>query len=333
MKTRTLIAVMVTAAMLAGVATVQADVFDTLVVTNSTTLSNLVEVVGNVTVSGYLDANSYGNEAAWGALDSGGSFAGGTYAQRTASNCVGSVVIGWYAQQEAKDAGYATALGYSAQRFGINGWDSVGIGDSAQCWARNFVWTVAVGAGAQGVAYDIPISVGIGYCAQQWASNSAYSVAIGGLAQRFATNSEATVAVGYCAQTCAANAPGTVAVGYFSQWGVSGCNGAVGIGPTTMVAATNCSYSTFVGAGMGAPPLNNAPYCGGFGAYATVPNDSQYRFAYGYQTVNNVTNFSHVFGHLGTNYCAITKDVAAFYVPVTVPAGGDIPMGSFTNSP
>lgn len=104
-----------------------------------------------------------------------------------------------------------------------------------------------------------------------------------------------------------------------------------------MTGAVNCPDSTFVGDASGwggwQAPLTNAAYCGGFGAYATVPNNSQYRFAYGYRTVNDVKDYSHVFGHLGTNYCVISKDVAQFNVPVIVPASGDIPMGSYTNSP
>jgi hypothetical protein len=79
--------------------------------------------------------------------------------------------------------------------------------------------------------------------------------------------------------------------------------------------------------------LYAATNCGGFGRKVCILSDSQYRYAYGDSVTNDVGNYSHVFGHAGAKYCAFTKDAANFYVPVTVPVSGDIPMGSYTNSP
>ncbi len=94
----------------------RAEVFSNLTVTGFTTLSNNLTVVGNATVSGFVDANGFGFEAAWCATNSGGSFAGGHYAQRDASNCQFSVAIGWAASRRPRMswAPWQLALGHSS---------------------------------------------------------------------------------------------------------------------------------------------------------------------------------------------------------------------------
>lgn len=93
-----------------------------------------------------------------------------------------------------------------------------------------------------------------------------------------------------------------------------------GIGAgTNSVGLSNC---IFVGQYAGSN-IANASYCAAFGPGASVTSSAQYRFAYGVCTFNGdeVGNYSHVFGHLGTNYVAFTKDGAHFYTPLTLYGG------------
>ena len=126
----------------------------------------------------------------------------------------------------------------------------------------------------------------------------------------------------------------TVAAGDYALGSAVNCLYSVGMGYEAMKSATNCSNSVFIGSGAGKNATNSS-YCAAFGPNSTVANNSQYRYAYGYGVTNNVADYSHVFGHQGTNYyAAITKNGSCFHGPVILSSPqGDLSMGSFTNGP
>jgi hypothetical protein len=234
--------------------------------------------------------------------------------------CFGNYIaargFGYQASVSATNCAYAFAGGDWAQYYADNCHDSVAVGAGAQFGARDSYYAFVGGPDAQAWAYRCMRSVAIGSEAQLQAANCYYTVAVGYLAQQNATNSYNAVALGMCAQRGQYNSPGAVAIGISAQGYSAG--------------GTN---SVYIGAYAGADTVA-APYCAGFGPYTTVQPNSQYRYAYGVAVTNNVADFSHVFGHLGMNYCAISKDEARFNVPITTTnAPGDISMGSYTNSP
>jgi hypothetical protein len=155
---------------------------------------------------------------------------------------------------------------------------------------------------------------------------------MGYYAQRYMTDSGGNIGIGRQAQQNANGSGDSVAIGNNAQEQTAGSWCSVAIGNIAMYGSTNCYWSTYVGPSMGIQTVN-ATACGGLGVASRVLNNSYGCYVYGAWVTNDFPNCAHVFGNYGAKYCAFTKDVAEFYVPVKVPAGGDIPMGSFTNSP
>jgi len=95
---------------------------------------------------------------------------------------------------------------------------------------------------------------------------------------------------------------------------------AYGFGEQAGMNTVGATNSIFVGydAGANATGAFNSAV---FGAFSTIPSGARYQFVYGAHLTNGAPDFSHLFGHLGTNYVAFTKDGASFYVPITLVAG------------
>lgn len=98
---------------------------------------------------------------------------------------------------------------------------------------------------------------------------------------------------------------------------VGGFVNAAGFGEQAGTNTVGAVNSIFIGDDAGYD-ATNAFASAVFGAFSTIPPGAQYQFVYGaYMTTNGATDFSHMFGHLGTNYVVFTKDGAFFNVPIS----------------